>query len=427
MYFLGIYFDTHGLLEALIQKKRKRVEIRALQDANVKRQYKTPKDEASFGDPECNVKRLYITDFRGKVVTGISAKDSLIRSIEVKGANHRHVEEVIAFQSEATSHFKPGEVVTIPILPLKGETEALLFTVPREALRDHLAEMRQLQIDPDVVGSIPDALCYFARWKFPDLTEGLIINAGAHEWTCAWMEKGRLKKAHSIPGGIESLMSQLLEDRKKFLLKKEIEGAAKQMDLLLLKKGLNSHLTGKLHEIKQELAKVRASFQKGKGESAVIFTGRMDAFVHLGEFLIDSYDHSRWPLALEEQKFAIPIGLALSQAEPTSLQLRREEFFPQKNWRKMGFYALALLSASILLSGGLFFTATHDIQSRKHEMVSSLEASARKRKLRLEGRTMEEKIDHWIAAVETTNKEYPYILQAPKAAEVLAWISSTPC
>src|SRR5689334_19782023 len=128
MYILGIHLDPPFLHKALIRKTRQGIEIvwlksdpvpenlqqedpsdkckAAIQypknphpndDAslrtpgkgaflgtpqiNVKRQYNTPKTEALFGDPRVNVKRLYIT-------SGLSPKDFLIRSMELKIASH---------------------------------------------------------------------------------------------------------------------------------------------------------------------------------------------------------------------------------------------------------------------------------------------------------------------------------------------------
>ena len=428
MLILGIHLDPPYVLAALIQKNRKGVEIRALR--------------ASFLYEPDNVKQLYIASgepkkarffdailpyFKGRVASGISAKDFLIRSIELKIANHRHIEEAIAFQSEATTHFNPKEIITIPLLQKKekGITEALLFTAPRAALQNHLIELEKLEIDPDRVSVAPEALCQFVRWKFPHLADAFILDLGSHEWTCAWMEKGQLKKAHAISGGIESLLSALLEDRKKILLKKEIEGAAKQIDLLLLKPGLNPHLTQKLNELRQELSKVHFSFQRGAEKKAIVLTGRTNAFIHLSEFLFDSSE-SPLPLSLEEQKFAPALGLALAEANSHPLQFRREEFFPRKNWRWLGFYALSLLTASFLLSSTLFYLGRRSIQSRKEEMLNSLKPSLQKRKLPTEIGGVEEKIDRWISTVETNNKEYPYILQAPKVSEILSWLSSHP-
>lgn len=420
MLILGIHLDPPYVLGALIQKSRKGVEIRALKTAflyepdNVKQLYIASKDAKKAP--------LFGSGFKGRIASGLSAKDFLIRPIELKIANSRHLEEAIAFQSEATTHFNPKEIVTIPLLQKKGKgsIEALLFTAPRNALQQHLVELEKLQADPDRVSVVPEALCQFIRWKFPHLSDAFILDLGSHEWTCAWMEKGQLKKAHAISGGIEALLLALLEDRKKILLKKEIEEAAKQIDLLLLKPELNPHLTEKLNQLHQELAKIRYCFQRSSEKRAIVLTGRANAFIHLSEFLIDPAENIL-TLPLEEQKFGAPLGLALAEANSHALQFRRGDFFPRKNWKRLGSYALSLLTASFFLSGSLLYLGLHSIQARKEAMWNSLQ----KRKLSESG-AIEERIDRWISAVETNNKEYSYIIQAPKVAEVLSWISSHP-
>ena len=389
MHILGVHLDSPHLRAALIYKGRKGIEIRNLSD----------------------VKPLYIRQFRGRIATGIPTKDFLIRPMELKINGNRHIEEAIAFQSEAVNHFDPAEILSVPLVQKKekGNIEALLFTVPREALKKHLESLEKLQIDPDGVSTIPLALTHFIRWKFPQLLDPFIIDLGSSEISCVLMENGRLKKAHSIGIGVEHLLSSLLEDRKK-LLRKEIEGAAKQLDLLLLKPGLNPHLSASLNKLRGEIAKTFYSFCR-EGKREVIFTGRSDAFIHFREFIMEA---GNWPLTLEEQKFAVAIGLGLEQTSSHPLQLRREEFFPQKNWRRMGAYALTLLTSSLLLSALFLGFGIRSSHLRKTDMFRSLHVSN------------EEQIDSWISSIEKNNKEYPYILQAPKATEVLAWISSHP-
>lgn len=404
MHILGIHLDPPFLYGALIRKTRQGIEIISLK-VNLLQEI----------DP--NVKQLYMTDggeLQLYITSGLSPKDFLIRSMELKIASH--IEEAIVFQSEATTHFNPADILTVPLLQKKekGKTEALLFTVPRDALKEHIDQLAKVGIDPDCISAIPLGLCHFVRWKFPSLSDAFMIHLGSSEFTCALMEKGELKKAHSIAGGVESLLAALFEDRKKILLKKEIEGAAKQIDLLLLKSGLNPHLTSNLNELKQNVAKVLFSMTRGE-KKPVIFTGRTDAFIHLKEFILEDSDNL---LTLEEQKFAVSIGLALEQTTSRSLQLRKEEFFPQKNWKRLGFFALSIMGASLLLSAfllGFGFWASH---SQKSEMLHSLQMAN-------EG-AVEEKIDAWIAAIEKNNKEYPYILQSPRVAEVFSWISSHP-
>jgi type IV pilus assembly protein PilM len=410
MNILGIYIDSSSIQTAFLRKGRRGIEIRALRAFPL--------------NADTNVKPLYIDEFKGRIATGLSAKDFLIRSLEIKVAGSRHIEEVAAFQSEALNHFKPEEVITIPFLGKKekGKTEALLFTVLSDGLKKHLSQLEEFGIDPDAISTVPSALCHFIRWKFPKLTEAFIIDLGSSETTCALMEKGELKKSHSISIGIDNLLAAFHEDRKKILLKNEIEGSAKQSDLLLLKPGLNPRLSEELTELRQQMAKVYYSFTRG-GSRPVLFTGRSDAFIHLREFLID-YSDREWLLTPEEQKFAISIGLAIEQTTTPSLQLRQGEFFPKKNWTRMGFYALALIGASTLLSAALLGFGYHSISLKKQQMLEALQTSSR-RTLLAEGK-VEEQIDQWISAIENNNKEYPYILQAPKAVEVLSWLSSHP-
>ena len=453
MNILGIHFDFPFLRVTAVQKTRKSIDVR--KNFSISLYEDTPENGAdsnrnfdeesskltskhleepesgatnetgeSSKTPESNVKRLYIQNFRGRVVTGLSSKDFLIRSMDVKVASQKHLEETIAFQFDALSHFRPGETITVPLIENKekGKAEARLFTALRESLQEHLDELKKLEIDPDVVSTVPSALTHFIRWKFPQLSDAFIIDLGSRTITCAFMESGKLKKAHAIPTGIEELLSALYQDRKRILLKKEIEGAAKQIDLLLLKPKLNPLLFEELSAVRQELAKIYCSFTRNMTKS-VIFTGRSDAFIHLREFLFD-FSANEYPLSLEEQKYAVSFGLCVEQTSKFPLQLRREEFFPRKNWFRMGIIAFSLLSISTLLSATLIGLGVRSALERKEQMLSALQTPFRQGLLN--GGTIEEQIDHWIDAVEKNNKEYPYISQSPKVSEVLTWLSSHP-
>ncbi len=408
MNILGIHLDFPYVRISLIQKRRRRVQIRTLKTISLQE--------------ESDVKPLYTENFKGRVVSALSAKDFLIRLIEIKAPGGPHLEETLTFQSEALNHFNPEEVLTVPFFSKTEKSEALLFTVLKERFREHLKKLEELEIDPDVVSTVPSALSHFIRWKFPTLTDAFIIDLGSSGITCVLIEGGRLKKAHSVSRGVETLLNALYEDRKKTLLKKEIEGAAKQIDLLLLKSGLNLHLSEELNEIRQEIAKIFYSFNRNEIKP-IIFTGRVDAFIHFREFLTDSVE-GEWVLTPDEQKFAVSTGLALEQTSSYPLQLRRGEFFPQKNWARMGLYALSLLAGSLILSATLLGFGLSSNSLSKQQMVDSLQTTSIQ-KLFTEG-AMEEQIDHWIAEIETNTKEYPYIPQTPKVTQTLSWLSYHP-
>ncbi len=425
MQILGVHKDFPFLRVSLIRKSGQKIDIRWMETLPMVGETEAidsnGHSEALAAPKQPNVKRLYIQTFRGKVVSGLAATDFLVRTTGTKNGSFRYLEETLSFKSEALSHFKPNEILAIPLVE-KGQSEALIFTIPRSEMRKHLDELAKWGIDPDVVSTTASALCHFIRWKFPKVTNAFIVDIGSEGVTCVFMENGRLKRAHPISIGVENLLAALYDDRKRVLLKTEIEGAAQQIDLLLFKPHLNPHLSMQLNSLRQEIGKVHYSYTKNK-VCPLLFTGRTDAFIHLPEFLID-FARGEWTLSLEEQKYAVSLGLCLEQILFKPLQLRRGEFFPKKNWIRMGKIALALLGTSLFLSALLFFWGIRFEKSAQEQMLHMLHPSLPK-EIGLEG-SMEERIDRWIEMVEENNREYPYLPTAPKVVEVLAWLSSHP-
>ncbi len=418
---IGIHLDPPYLLASLIEKGRKGVVVRSLQACQISQ----PDD----------VKRLYTENFKGKIHTGLSAAELLVRPFEIEIGDSRYLEEAIAFQAEATSHLPAKEFLTVPwIKPNqkdKQKTESLLLTVPRESLRSHLDQCGALGFDPDSVSVVSTALCHFLQWKAPLLSNAFLVHLGSCEWTCIWVQDGVLKKSYCIGGGTEALLLTLWEDRKRIHLQKEIGNVARQIDLLQFKPHLNLHLAQKLDEMRQELSKVIHSFHRDAGQQPLLFTGRVDAFANFPEFLtyalaetvsLDKLDL----FSAEEQKFAVGLGLALEQTSKRPLQFLKEEFFPRKNWRKLGLYGLSILGTSLLLSLGLLGLAMKGLEVRKTKMMASLQNSLEKWDADLVSKDPDTLLSHWVKAVETNTVEYPYIPRIPQTAEVLAWLSSHP-
>lgn len=424
MQVLGIQIDKPFVRAALLQKKQTGIEICTLK-------------LALLSDPH-HVKQLYFPKFKGYTASGLSTKEVFFRSVELKITESRHFKKALEFHSEATSYFNPTDIISVPHLLRKtnGDIEALLFTASKETLKSHLLEINKLGIDPDRVSTYAMALTRYIKWKVPSLENAFLIDLGSSEWTCVLMEKGKLKKSYSLPNGIEALLTSLWEDRKKLLQPKEIEGIAKQIDLLQLKSHFNPHLSTKLNEMRQELTKIISSFHRISNEQLVIFTGHIDGFGHLPEFLTETFKEliiAQHPIswALEEQKYAIPIGLGLEQTAD-SLQLLQQEFFPKRNWRLTGIYSLLLITSSIFLSLILLLIGMNEIQTRKENMVVSLKKTLDqwdpelKQSIFSNNPDEEMLLGRWISIVTKYNKAYPYILQAPKMHEVLLWISNHP-
>lgn len=317
MQFLGIHFDPPFYRTALVENKG---EIKIL---------------------ECHTDQLPKKNH--KIITGLSAKDFILKVLNLKVPNKRYIEKAIAFQAE-TASFLPATETMSEILLLeetKEEREALLFIASKELIAAHLDQMRTLNIDPDFVSCLPLALCAFMQWKMGKEFDGLAIYVGTAEWTCICMERGKLKKAHAIG-------SNHLIELNKFLTRFE------KMPLFF---------TGQPHLIPKKM----------------------------GTIVPDSI-------------FAIAIGLALCQPQ---IQFRKQEFFPQKNLKKLGRNTVALFSFSLFLSLSLLFSGNfvHSLQKKRFG---------------------KENIEEWIAKIETSDNEEPFICKAPKVAEILAWLSQHP-
>ncbi|HLB53024.1 MAG TPA: hypothetical protein VJK48_04880 [Chlamydiales bacterium] len=420
MRLLGIQLDGPLLRAAAVEVTRRHgTKILALRTANI--------SDAAV------VKQLY-TDSKGRIGSGLSCREFIIRIVELTIKKGPLVEQALALQAESVHYFPQEEVLTVPVLQRKN-SKALLFTARKEAIKAHLSEFEKIQIEPDGISSVCSALCSFVQWKIPSLQSVFIVDLGTTEWTCVWMQNGSPFKSHSIPGGVDSLLNAFWEDRKKILLHKEIEGAARQVDLLQLKAHLNPSLTNKLHELRQKLAQIIHSFQREADLQPLLFTGRTDALCHLSEFLIENVrdaicSECKGALTPEDQKFAVSIGLALERAKPGSLQFRRGEFFPQKNWKKLGIYSLFLLFFSLAISSALFIGGIKSTGARKAKMLQSLHSSLEKWdpsiKKKIFTGTDDEIISRWAAAIDAHSKEYPYIPKSPRVAESLNWLTAHP-
>ncbi|HSX12860.1 MAG TPA: hypothetical protein VLE96_00345 [Chlamydiales bacterium] len=384
------------------------------------------------------VKQLYKTAFKGKICSSLSAKNLLMRELEFQSNSSKHLEQIIAFQADATSHLSETDVLAIPYIieHTKEKTTALLFTAARSGIREQLEVLKKIQIDPDSITATPVALIHFLKWKFPHLKDAILVDLGSEEWTCVCIDKGNLKKFHSIPGGIESLLEALWEDRKKILIPKEITGIAKQIDLLQLQLGLNSQLSALVFEFRKEFARVIYSFSSHYGQKPIFFTGRIDAFGQLQEFLEESIADVVSPnlteeMTKDEQKHAISIGLTIGYGQK-SVQFLQDEFFPKKNWRKLGLASLYLGAASLLFSLGLVGFSNYTLHSNNQKMISSLKSTLNDWDRSL-ARDMfatnqeEEILERWNKAIRRNSKEYAYIMQNPKVAEILSWIYQHPC
>ncbi len=319
----------------------------------------------------------------------------------------------------------------------KTGAESTIFLTSKESLKSLLKKWSDLSVEPDFVTASPEALVRFAQFKYPALSSAFLVDLGSQEWTCAWMEKGEIKKSFTVQDGIESLLFALWEDRKKSLFPKEIKGIAKQIDLLQLKSHLNPKLSEQLIELRNKLNGVLFSFQQAGGVKPVFFTGRTDAFGNLSKYLLEitsdlSEFESPIPLNFEEAKCAMAIGFALSRSvkESMKVQFLKGEFTTKKAWRKSGYWGSGLTLASLLLSAALVYCGNRHFLGIREEMAGALKKTIERTDKNLGASLFTDGINTGIGrafqSIQKYDIESPYLLSSPSVSEAITWISSHP-
>jgi hypothetical protein len=379
-----------------------------------------------------NVKQLYIADWKGPITTGLS---TLVRHLDFKITSLKQIEQGLPFQIETLSHLGVEELVYATQTRLyEAGAESTVFLTSKESLKELLQKWTDLFVEPDIVTASPEALVRFSQFKYPELLSAFLVDLGSQEWTCVWMEQGRVKKSFTIQNGIEALLSALCEDRKKSLFPKEVQGVAKQIDLLQLK---NSKLSERLIEARNKLSSVLFSFQQAGGIKPVLFTGRTDAFGNLSPYLLETNpDLSPFepplPLPLEEASCAMAIGFALagSAKETRKVQFLKGEFTPKKTWRKAGYWGIGLTFLSLFMSAALVYGGNRHFRGIRQEMADSLKKTIERADPTLGASLFAGGIEGGISRAFQTIQKYdiesPYLLSAPTVSEVIAWISSHP-
>lgn len=367
---------------------------------------------------------------KGTVISGESPKVLFLKPTTIKAPYSKEALQALQLQIQSSSYFEEEKYIkTFFIQEKEPCIQALIASIPKEALQKHLTKLKLFGIEPDVTSSYALALENFLLSRAVGVEEGIVVHLGSSEWILAVIEKRKLLQSFSISGGIQELLSALWEDRKKILPLQEVEGIAQQIDLLQLKKELNPNLSKRLEKNALDLTHLLSILQT-KAAYPLLFTGLTNAFGNLPAFLTQSVKLPLLPdnelkASEEEKKNAVALGLTLS----SSLQLLKETFFPRKNWANIGKQFTALWAASCLLAGIFFISGTSLIENQETLLAQKLQSALFKWDPELEHSlftnklSSKEKINRWLDSIDSTLQKVHYTAPTPSFSNVLSWLS----
>lgn len=317
-----------------------------------------------------HVKQLYID--HPVISTAIRGKDVLIRSLTLPLTKTKDINDALAFQAEPLLPYSIDQAsLAYQIISKSAETtELALLSIQKEALQEHLEVWQNEGIEPEVVGSVPSALCEFASSYLSNVKTVLIIHVGTHEITSSLINEGKLWASFTKPNGFDLLVKANEEDGGAPL--PEGEESWKSVS-----EATETALGKALKKLEKEVAKMCFSLSKESGKTPVegiALTGEIALCGGLSETLVKQLPIpliSCTPLknhtSRELHYYAVPLGLAIGALPGSKLNInfRQDELAYPHPWRRLKTPLILLFSSIFLLTLAFYFFSQQYLRYRE--------------------------------------------------------------
>ncbi len=407
MFWIGLQTEGPYVKWAKLQLKNKKIHIEELKTVPL----------------SLDVKPLYFSllpnsSEKFSLISGLTSKETLIRSLQLNLQNKEKITKSIPFQIETQIPYPQEEAVSaIQITEDKFSktSKATLFISKIQNLLSHLDFWEKYQIDPEQTSCFPEALSRFTHHFFPHLNQALIFHISLDGCTALFIKKSEVIFSHPFSLDPE----QITKDPK------QLEKELRRLFSFLLKKIEDTNGDSK----KEEAIKL-------------LILGNLSSFVGLKEMI---GLHLPSEIELEEKKpiyeieplpydsttlesYAIPIGLALDalKEDGRSIEFRQKNFTSQTAEKKRIKKFLSLALASTLLTLTTICLSYVNLTQKKEALSSYLEETfSLKRSLETFDDLKEE-----LFQLENSidKKQMPYALTPsfPDVSETLAYLSTYP-
>lgn len=307
------------------------------------------------------------------VVTALESHDVLIRPLEIKLKKERDIDEVLEFQAEPLLPYPLENAVLDRIILNKGVegTHVNILAARKDHVMEHLDGWQSLNIIPEVVTSVPNALALFSFFATGQTNPLFVINMGAEETTCAMVNGSKLLAAQASHIGLQ-----------------KFQEAAKGADLASIDfSNIDKQQYPALHQTvenwKFEVTRYLFGMAKQRKEQNVenvLLTGDGASLPNLGSYVAQSLEKKLLTTDHQEYlKFAVPIGAALSGFPNwDQVNFRKQETAYPHPWRRLKKPLVSYFLLSILLATALYFFGESYLGYRedqlREEYVSLLSA-----------------------------------------------------
>lgn len=412
-------------------------------------------ERASPLDLSSEGRNLYNLVEKNLLVTGLTTNEVLIRPLEVKLTKLKDVDAVLSFQAEPILPYSPEDAIIDRIVLGKDQeaTHLTLITSKIETLENHLALWQSLHVEPEIVSCTPAAIAAFATHFYPSEKPYFILHLGLKETTCLLMDQNKLIAAFSTQTHWNRLLQVIQTENINIESLGNIDSQSKTKELI----------EKWCLEITKVFFSLAKQIKEEVTETLVTGDGASNTFV-VSELLKKIQTTINTPKSTSEfaipesklQKYAVPIGLALSALPKYSDQInfRQEEFAYPNPWKRIKkplisyFAGVLFLSLAFYLFGNTYLKYREDQIKQEyvsliafiHKPYEKFEAeyaqkfpseNANPKELakdikRLTQQGLENRLHLIEKSIQSQPESFPLQPNFPLVTDVLAWLRAHP-
>lgn len=414
-------------------------------------------------------------DLSGKtlVVSAIDANETLVRPLEIKLKKEKDIEAVLLFQAEPLLPYPPENAI-LDKITLQQTADGTLLTmlaIKKEHLQRHLDQWKILEIEPEIVASVPSALAAFSKFFLPeDSPPYFVLHLGEDQMCCIFVKEGKLVASKASHYSLKSLKEAYKNDRN--LEENEfLQNEFAQIDWNNLHNLGLPDTVQKVKDFCTEIGKVVFSLMKQTKELTLpplLITGEGSEKGDLSVLLLKDFSENfelltpsistSFPVS-QLKIHAITIGEALTALPKATDQINflQGAFAYPHPWKRLKktlfqFFALSVLLALAFTIFGFAYiwSKENDLRRQYAELLYTMHKSHTDVEkeisavrpveeggeigdysavIPLESLTQEEialRMNHLEKELQKVPDLYPLSPNIPKVSDLLAWLATNP-
>lgn len=356
---LGLELTENTIKAALVTSHRGKPKIETLLPIPVR-----SGEQTELAAPRVEDGKFLTLADKSLVVSAVQANITLVRQLEIKLQKEADIDAVLAFQAEPLLPYpvENGIIDRIVVEKTSDGTLLTLFIVRKDHLAVHLNYLKTLQIEPEVVSSVPFALAAFGQYVLPENNAYFVLHLGIEQTCGIFVRNGKLIAAQSTTQNLNYLRQALSSDIT-YASSDALNEAFEKMDWQALSNEKKPNLSQALEHLRMEISRIVFALVKQTKEldvPQILITGEAVYAPSLAQaltqqlqkkLLVPEPEQTHIPIA-ELQANAVAIGAALTALPQASDQINflQQEFAYAHPWKRLKVPVALFLASALFLA-----------------------------------------------------------------------------